>query len=426
MKIAFAKKINTPPLGTPLGGYGGINAAESKYDDLYLTAVCFDNGRKKVAIFGYDLLGIDQSNCKRLRAAAASILGVEEPAVILSCTHTHTGPDTRRHVGNSNNLNVEYIEQLIKFTEETARELAGAEYKEVNSYFYSKNCDYNINRRFVTGDNRCSFVPNRRDIEKIADGICDKELGGMAFFCKETNQPYCIIGNYAAHPLAGRTPGISGRRISADYPGAFRRYIEQETGANAMFLSGACGDTIPRGHERGAAAIEKMGTGLAMETIDAVINSVRQAPCYTLSNDALEASIEKVKLPKRGKHICEVHKDYEGQDELETEIQLLSIGDVCFIGVPGELTSELGLEMKWHSPFRKTFILYCSTAYMNYICHGNAVVQGGYEVSVQYVGERGGLKLVNTAIDGAYKLHDRAFPNAEDTKKPLVALVNQL
>ena len=421
MKIAFAKKIISPEIGTKLGGYGANDVSVCKYDELYLTAVCFYNGTEKIAIFGYDLLGIDQCNCKRLRAAGASALGVEDACVILSCTHTHSGPNSRDRVAG-NLLDKEYIEQLLIWTKETAIELANAEYVDVKSYFYSKNCDYNINRRFVTGDNRCSFLPFRRDMEKIADGICDKELGGLAFFNAQTNQPFCIIGNYSAHPLAGHTPGIGGLRISADYPGAFRRYIEQETGANAIFLSGACGDTVPRGHETGAGAIEKIGSNLAMEAIDAVISATRQSNCYTLAGDTLKATIEKVRLPRRA--ICEVHEPYRGQDELEAEIQVVSIGDVCFIGVPGELSNELGLEMKWHSPFRKTFILYCSTAYMNYLNCGNVLVQGGYEGRAQYVGARSGLKLVNAAMEGAYRIHAQAFPEAEDTLKPLVALVN--
>ena len=85
MKIAFAKKIISPEIGAKLGGYGLNDVSVCKYDELYLTAVCFYNGTKKIAIFGYDLLGIDQCNCSRLRAAAASALGVEDACVILSC-----------------------------------------------------------------------------------------------------------------------------------------------------------------------------------------------------------------------------------------------------------------------------------------------------------------------------------------------------
>ena len=61
---------------------------------------------------------------------------------------------------------------------------------------------------------------------------------------------------------------------------------------------------------------------------------------------------------------------------------------------------------------------------MNYLNCGNVLVQGGYEGRAQYVGARSGLKLVNAAMEGAYRIHAQAFPEAEDTLKPLVALVN--
>ena len=63
------------------------------------------------------------------------------------------------------------------------------------------------------------------------------------------------------------------------------------------------------------------------------------------------------------------------------ELQFLTIGDVCFVGVPGELEVEPDLEIKWHSPFRRTWILYNSTDYIGYICPANDFVSGGYESS---------------------------------------------
>ena len=119
---------------------------------------------------------------------------------------------------------------------------------------------------------------------------------------------------------------------------------------------------------------------------------------------------------------------YKGKEELTYEIQCLSVGDVCFVGVPGEMVAELGQEIKWHSPFRKTFILYCSTAYMDYLCHGNALVAGGYEGREQYTDSHTGLKLVNAAVEGTYQLYERTFPNhdewPENNEPSLVALKN--
>ena len=91
------------------------------------------------------------------------------------------------------------------------------------------------------------------------------------------------------------------------------------------------------------------------------------------------------------------------------------MGDVAFVGVPGELLAELGQEIKWHSPYRKTFILYCSTAYFAYLCHGNALLSGGYEPWTQLCDSRSGLKLVNAAVDGLYDLKGiEALPSLQE------------
>ena len=98
---------------------------------------------------------------------------------------------------------------------------------------------------------------------------------------------------------------------------------------------------------------------------------------------------------------------YENMREVEAEIQLFAIGDVCLVGVPGEMLAEVGQEIKWHSPYRRTFILYNSTAYLSYLPHANAFLAGGYETAVNsaFIQPFESLKLVNCAVEGMRKLH---------------------
>ena len=70
------------------------------------------------------------------------------------------------------------------------------------------------------------------------------------------------------------------------------------------------------------------------------------------------------------------------------------------VGVPGELLIEPGLEIKWHSPFRKTFILYNSTAYLGYIAQTNAFISGGYESGTSHFNMYSAFDLVSNAVQG--------------------------
>ena len=412
MKISHTERVISPEIGACLAGYGSHDVSVAKYDDLYLSALALDDGKKKAVILGYDLLGIQDEWIRLIRTKVAEIFGGTQADCILSCTHTHTGPHSRILPRAPESFREDYMHNLLEITLDAVRELFSKEFIETDVSFFSGSCDQNLNRRYVGPENRCSFLPRRRDLEPIADGICDKEMGGLCFRRKDdTEYLEYVIGNFSAHPLAGHSLGIGARRISADFPGAFRRYIKRETGAGCMYLSGAAGDTVPRGHETGTAAIEEVGKKLGTSAISSMLNSRRIPANYKLTNETIQTGIKTSTYRVRPHMKKDLTGELVGKDTVELEVQLLSIGDVCLIGVPGEMVNELGLEMKWHSPFRKTFVLYCSTSYISYICHGNALVSGGYEADCQIPDSRAGLQLVNTAIDCAYELYELTFPD---------------
>ena len=91
---------------------------------------------------------------------------------------------------------------------------------------------------------------------------------------------------------------------------------------------------------------------------------------------------------------------------------------MAFVGVPGELVNELGLEIKWHSPYRRTFIAYCSTDYFGYIATENQVAAGGYEPQLQRFASRDTLRLVETARDALFDLRARLFPEDNAGEDP--------
>ena len=425
MKIAFTNKIISPEVGVRIAGYGPDDFTTAKHDDLHLSVLALNDGKNTCILLGYDLLGIDSKYIGIIRKKCAAIIGGAEAQVMLSCTHTHCGPHTRTSASFPDRLDTGYLEKLIDLTVGAVNEVVGGEWFETDMYWYSVNCDENINRRYVGNDNRCTFLPHRPFLEPLCDGVRDRELGVIFFRDRDSGDVRYVIGNYAAHPLAGHTPGVGGHRISADYPGVFRDYLKSELGCESMFLSGAAGDMVPKGHENGFAAAQEVGVSLARKTIVGIISGERALASHKMRDDTLQFGMAHTTATVR-KCLEKLPPDHLGKTEIELEIQLLSIGDLCLVGVPGELLAELGLEIKWHSPFRKTFVLYCSTGYFDYLCYGNALTQGGYEAAHQYFSSRTGLALVNAAVDGCYMLYERAFPDRaewpENKYLPLVSI----
>ena len=82
--------------------------------------------------------------------------------------------------------------------------------------------------------------------------------------------------------------------------------------------------------------------------------------------------------------------------------------------------------MKWHSAFRKAFIAFGATAYQDYMCPGNFLLQGGYEAYKQHFPGRYAIDMVKTAVDAVCELREQLEPTGElpdpDTKFNQVAL----
>ena len=406
MKIAKFEQIITPEVGTAIGGYGPFDETFRKVGELVVSMLAMDDGKNKALILGYDLIGMDEPLIDRVRHEAAQALGTPEDFVILSCTHTHEGPHTRTLCEHPETFNAAYAEQLIKWTVDSIKQLEG-KFQEVDTYFYSMKVDANVNRRFVKRDNTGKFFPHCRDMEPLANEFCDQELGLLLFFDKETRMPVEVLANYAAHPLAAHAPGLGSHSLSPDYPGYLRQIVKYESGADCIFITGAAGDMFPKESELGQGAAERMAKQLASAVMLALCDARRQPKRFKIENPEIKALRTRFEVNRRmdnPRKFGGLNPYYRGKDIFSLPLQFLSVGDIAFVGVPGELLAELGQEIKWHSPFRKTFILYGSTAYFDYLCHGNALVSGGYEAWCQLFDSRGGLKLVEAAVDGLYKL----------------------
>jgi hypothetical protein len=78
----------------------------------------------------------------------------------------------------------------------------------------------------------------------------------------------CILMRYSAHPTVY---GQNMTEFTAEFPGAFQRAVEQETGAMAIYIGGAVGSMGPHAPDvpgDTAARVEAMGQGLARNLMD--------------------------------------------------------------------------------------------------------------------------------------------------------------
>jgi hypothetical protein len=97
----------------------------------------------------------------------------------------------------------------------------------------------------------------------------------------------------------------------------------------------------------------------------------------------------------------------QGQ-ERKTWVQVLRIGDVAIVGVPGECFTTLGVEIKRRSPFRYTYIAELSNDWIGYIPDAPAYDLGGYQVWTglhSWVVRGTGERIVDEAVGMLDRLH---------------------
>ena len=433
MKISWFERDITPAVGTKISGYCMEDVSFSRWSALLMTGLLADDGERKVLLISFDLQCLDVEYIRKFRRLCGDILEMPPESVMLTFTHTHGGPQTNCEAGYTDHLNVSYLDFLEKAIGEECRKLRDSgQTLESNLFLYSIPVDENLNRRVVTADNFAAFLPHRAEFRPCADGFADKELGIVMFFPAEKSKerfPAYVIGNYAAHPLASHSFGTGARRISADYPGAFRDYVTTETGAECMFVSGACGDMIPKKDELGSEGARQMGVALGEGVLRGLIDATRNPERFMMKNPKVGALCRSLRVPLRPccrDNASRIPDRDLGKKEIELEIQCLALGEVCFVGVPGEWCAELGAEVKWHSAFRKAFIAFGATAYQDYMCPGNFLLQGGYEAYKQHFPGKYSIDMVKTAVDAVYELKAQLEPSGEvpdpDTKVNQFAL----
>jgi hypothetical protein len=85
----------------------------------------------------------------------------------------------------------------------------------------------------------------------------------------------------------------------------------------------------------------------------------------------------------------------------KTWLHVILIGDIAFVGIPGECFGLLGTEIKRRSPFRYTYVIGVANDYIGYIPDDQAYDLGGYQVWTGFhsLVERGtGEKIVDETV----------------------------
>jgi neutral ceramidase len=418
----FAKINITPPLGIHLIGSKG-QPSDAILDDLYAKAMVLQNDRSIVAIISVDLLYAPlEEIANPVRRIIREKMGIPEQNVMVCATHTHSGPEvfTLSKFEPDQRISASKIDQsylgiLIKKIADSAWiahrnmqrvkiGLAQGQLPELVFNRRTKNPDGSV----VMTWSVTTEVASTRKIRTSPDGITT-----VSFGLKSTNpdlrygpvEPgiwivrvedinHNMVGsivNFACHPVCVY-PSLP-TTLSADYPGDAMDLVEQTEGGVSLFTLGTAGDMVP--YQRGVDAHKQLGRALGAEVL-------RCLQFVDTSDDiSLEAIRKEIRFPvKKSVSPDGREKPDTTQEYIQTEIQVLKLGDIILLGLPGEVLAEVGREIRKRANIDKLILVTLCNDAIGYVCHSEAYGEGGYEPgSATHLAKGAGEIMVNESLD---------------------------
>jgi Neutral/alkaline non-lysosomal ceramidase, N-terminal len=425
----------TPAPGTPQGGWGAQVHQRGLGADmpLYATALVVSNTREAVAIVDVDAIGFDKEWTDRIIDAVLELSRLPREHIRLSCTHTHSGPNTFRL-----STITEGLDMVKSYLDELPRRIAGAVWqaqqalKPVRCAAGRGSCEINVNRRLTLPDGQVV-------VGKNWDGPVDPTVRVVRF--DDLNQnPVATLLHYACHPTI---MAWQCQYATPDYPGIARQVVEQQLGGACLFLQGATGNVGPREGFTGDLKIyRRLGALLGLEgaTVAVATNTLprRERFAGVLQSGAplaiyeeelvepvspvlrvlsrqlqlplaqfrpvkeLEAEAEEWRkqfehLSKRGPEQeiraararvtqanmrVENARMYQGKTHMDWQLQGIRIGSVALLSIPGEPFTEINQQIVSQSPFPDTLFSGYSNGGFGYLPIRSAFAEGGYEVQI--------------------------------------------
>ncbi len=392
--MAGAARLDiTPPPGLDLTGFiARQNPSVGVRDPLFARALVLHRGNRDAVIVACDLLGFSEALRDAVRTRIRLATGVPGPAILLAATHTHGGPAVQ-HLQDCGDPNPAYLDELAqRLTAVVSRAFAAQEPATVA----------------VGRGESSAGVYNRRTPGDVTDPAVE-----LVRFDNAHGKTIATLVNYACHPTSLHHDN---RLVSADYPGLVARRLEEATGGTALFLTGAIGDVGPV--TRGEASLATIGNAVAEAALatlpqltrldDPVLDTagglvelpllpipdrtewLRLRESYRAAALAAEAQAQPLQAKIAWAMTRWVETMFERMQagtlrpSVEAEVQLISLGDVVIVGVPGELFVELGLQLKAQLPARQVLVVGFANHNIGYIPARRAYPHGGYEIAEAY------------------------------------------
>lgn len=418
LQAGFSRVNITPMLGARMIGYHVERFADGVLDELELNTLALSCGERKVLLMSVDHLGMSGAILDGFRKHIQEVTGVPGDCILIHSTHSHTGPWA--DPGCENVLAREYHQFLHNKMADGAV-LALNDLKPARmGYAVGQAPNIAFVRRFRMKDGQVRTNPGVGNPDILHPlGDVDERVNVLRF--DREGAETVVLANFGCHPDT-----VGGTKISADWPGFFRRRLEKSMdNTKAIFFNGAEGDVnhvnvwaaggdhndmfhdfddVDRGYGH-ARHMGNVVAGAVLQVYDKVnyvevdrLQSVQKI--IKLSSNKpkpeelplarkyyeLHMAGRDAEIPYTGMELTTVVSEAMNMIHLENApdsfdllLSAVTIGNVAIMGIPGEPFNGIGVGLK-EAPGWELVLPCCLTnGYEGYFPMKDAYDEGGYE-----------------------------------------------
>jgi hypothetical protein len=361
-----------------LAGFGNARAMNGVADDLWARATVLEQGNTSIGVVALDVVGYFHDEVLQIRELAAAELGLDW--VIVQSTHVHEAPDTMGQWGRDtfrSGVDVQWMAE-IQLAVLDALRLAQAD---------AVPADVFAGQVTIDDSDWDGTGINNVNIDTREPHITDPHVSTVRFAVAGTNETIATWVNLANHPEAAAADNLL---VTSDFAHTLRTTLEEgaATGPDGA-LAGLGGVAILHQGALGGMqtplrcdTIDLDGTVYDEHSIDKAYAVGRVYGYHALQAVAADEQVLEPDLSVRAKQFflrvenevfwvalnagifARTGHNYDEDEligrnntpDLRTEVNLLQIGDVAALMVPGELLPELwigGYYGEWTGPLQE-------------------------------------------------------------------------
>ncbi len=387
LRAGWAHIDITPTEPVTLAGYSSRKeVSRGVHDPLAARVLAFESGGQRLVLVSTDNLGFYAGTVESTRAAILEACKLKPAELFLCAIHTHSAPSLTLDEKSGHPNNVRYTRglqgRLVEVVRTALEGLAPAELG-----FGSGSSPVGVNRRETV---REKDGTTRIVLGRNPGGPCDPEVQVLKV-AAAGGTPAAVLFAYATHSTS---LGPKNLIVSGDVHGLAEQFVEKNLGADliAPGFAGASGDidpwyrVLPGFNTNNGWMPETvlMGTMLGEE-----VAVVSQRLACSPDHGPVRGLMRTLQLPGKGTEAASA----------PFNVTVGRVGEIAFVGLGGEVFSQIGKAIKSGSPFRHTLIFTHCNGTAGYVPTAPSYPEGGYEVQSSRFGPAAADQLARETVN---------------------------